>query len=214
MKADVGFIGEAKMIEDIKKICEEFDYTHKRFENIDAADCKVLFALGLKKILKVEDIKKIPNGVIVIHFSKVPYYRGTYPLNQAIRHGEKEVGVSMIFVDEGIDTGNIIEQRALEVGINETIEELYGRCSKVALDMVRKNLKNIVEGTANKKIQTERGSLFNWKDFSNKIPLDLRINLKNFHNFVRSCTGKNQERAFLEDEKYKLYIVKTILERK
>lgn len=87
-----------------------------------------------------------PKGTINLHASLLPNYRGAAPINWAIINGETETGVTTFFIEKEIDTGNIIEQAKIQIGINETIGELYERLSSTGSELVLSTLDKIAEG--------------------------------------------------------------------
>ncbi|MFN3343336.1 MAG: methionyl-tRNA formyltransferase, partial [Flavobacteriales bacterium] len=75
---------------------------------------------------------KMPaEGTINLHASLLPNYRGAAPINWAVINGEKETGVSTFFIREEIDTGNVIAQRKVSIGENETAGELHDKLMKI-----------------------------------------------------------------------------------
>jgi len=154
----VGFIGYGYVLEEARKICDELGYPNEHYSSFEYLDCDVLFALRLKVIIPLKGLNGIP--AVVIHYGKLPYYKGWYPINQAVKHGEKEVGITMFYIDEGIDTGDIIEQRTIEIEKGEAVDPIYQRCNAVALEMFRDNIKAVVDGTAKRIKQPQGGSCF------------------------------------------------------
>ena len=209
----VGFIGEGYVLESARKICDELGYSNGWYSDLNNLDCDVLFALRVKRIIPKNILDKISKGVVVIHYGKLPYYRGYYPINQAIRNGETEIGITMFYADEGVDTGDVIDQRIIKIDDNETVEQVYLRCDDVAISMFEDNLESVIGGTVERKKQTAGGSLFRENDLTRKLVLNVR-DIKVLHSFIRSLTGRNQERAYIEDEQYRLYFEKTILVKK
>jgi methionyl-tRNA formyltransferase len=87
-------------------------------------------------------------GTFNLHASLLPDYRGAAPINWAIINGETKTGVSTIFIDEKIDTGNIILQKEVAIGANETLGELHDKLmllgSEVVIETVYKIAHNSV----------------------------------------------------------------------
>lgn len=68
-------------------------------------------------------------GCVNLHASLLPSYRGAAPINWAIAKGEKKTGITIMLIDEGMDTGDILSQREVPIGEDETAEELSKRLS-------------------------------------------------------------------------------------
>ncbi len=88
-----------------------------------------------------------PKGTINLHASLLPQYRGAAPINWAIINGEKETGVTTFFLDHEIDTGEVIEQRKVSIGENETVGELYERLMHLGTETVLSTLEKISSGS-------------------------------------------------------------------
>lgn len=95
-----------------------------------------------------EELWSIPSeGTFNLHASLLPQYRGAAPINRAIMNGEKKTGLTTFFIDEKIDTGEVIFQEEMNIGENETAGELHDRMTITGSELVEKTVKAIAEGT-------------------------------------------------------------------
>lgn len=209
MHTRVGFVGHGFVLRKCMNLCKTFGLVPSLYTTIDDVNCDVLFAIRVKEIIPQDVIDKVPLGIVLVHYSKLPNYRGYYPINQAIRHGEDEIGVSLFYAESGIDTGDIIAQETIKIGLNETVAEIYEQCDSVAIRLFANNIMGILSGTAPRAKQVGIGSVFKEVDLTSGVTLSPDI--KTIHNFIRSRTGKEQERAYIEDKEYRLYFDKTTL---
>lgn len=106
-----------------------------------AADVAVVVAYG--RILPASFLTAFNYGAINLHFSLLPKYRGAAPVNWAIVNGETESGVTTIRMDEGLDTGAILLQRAASIGPAETSVELMERLADLGADVLSETLSSI-----------------------------------------------------------------------
>ena len=96
-----------------------------------------------------KDILEIPKlGSINVHGSLLPKYRGAAPIQWAVLNGEKITGITTMYMDEGMDTGDIILKKEVEIGEDETTGELWKRLSKIGGELLIDTVKQIEEGTA------------------------------------------------------------------
>ena len=96
-----------------------------------------------------KDILKIPKlGSVNVHASLLPKYRGAAPIQWAVLNGEKTTGVTTMFMDEGMDTGDIILKQEVEIGENETTGELWQRLSKIGGRLLIETVDKIEKGIA------------------------------------------------------------------
>jgi len=91
-----------------------------------------------------KDILEIPIiGSINIHASLLPAYRGSAPIQWAIINRERETGVTTMFMDEGLDTGDILFSSKLEIAPDDTSATLHDRLAKLGADLLVKTIKAI-----------------------------------------------------------------------
>lgn len=84
-----------------------------------------------------------PKGTFNLHASLLPQYRGAAPMNWAIINGEKETGLTTFFLNENIDTGDIIFREKVDIGAFETLGELHDRMKEAGAKLVLKTVKAI-----------------------------------------------------------------------
>jgi len=102
-------------------------------------DLIIVSAYGQILPKSILDIPKF--GCINVHPSLLPKYRGASPIQRAVMNGETETGVTLMFMDEGEDTGDIIFQECVPIGITETSETLSEKLAKIAGQMLLRILK-------------------------------------------------------------------------
>lgn len=119
----------------------------------------VICVVAYGKILPKEllDIPRL--GCINVHGSLLPQYRGAAPIQWAVLNGDKETGITTMYMDVGMDTGDMILKEKVEIGENETTGELWDRLSKIGANLLVKTLKQIEEGTAPREKQGENFTL-------------------------------------------------------
>lgn len=113
--------------------------------------CVVAYGKILPK--EILDIPKY--GCINVHGSLLPKYRGAAPIQWAVLNGDKKTGITTMYMDVGMDTGDMILKEEVEIGENETTGELWDRLSKIGGKLLVKTLKQIENGTAPREKQGE-----------------------------------------------------------
>jgi len=98
-----------------------------------------------------------PLGTINIHASLLPRHRGAAPVHWAILRGDRETGVTTFLIDEGLDTGRILLERALSIGGDETAGELHDRLAVLGAELIRETLDGVESGTIVPAPQPEAG---------------------------------------------------------
>jgi methionyl-tRNA formyltransferase len=107
-------------------------------------DVALILAYG--RILPPNVLGAPRRGCMNLHASLLPKYRGAAPINWSIVQGETETGVSLMQMDEGMDTGPVYAMRRLSIGSEETAGELATRLAELAAEMVREDLPRAVSG--------------------------------------------------------------------
>lgn len=119
----------------------------------------VICVVAYGKILPKE-ILEIPKlGCINVHGSLLPKYRGAAPIQWAVLNGDKTTGITTMYMNEGMDTGDMILKEEVEIGPEETTGDLWQKLSKIGGEILVKTLKLIEEGKAPREKQTEEATL-------------------------------------------------------
>lgn len=149
-------------------------------------DLIVVVAYG--KILPGNILKIPPMGCINVHGSLLPKYRGAAPIQWSVINGEKVTGITTMYMDEGLDTGDMILKSETRIGENETSGELYDRLRIMGAELLMKTLDEIQKGNIIREKQNDQLSTYapildkslsniNWCDNAEKI-----------HNLIRGLT--------------------------
>ena len=99
-------------------------------------------------------------GCLNIHPSLLPKYRGAAPLNWSIIRGETKTGVTIMLMDEGMDSGDILTQEETAIGKDETVGELHDRLSILGATLLIQTIDRVVSGTARRQPQDACGVTF------------------------------------------------------
>ncbi|MFR8104680.1 MAG: methionyl-tRNA formyltransferase [Clostridia bacterium] len=165
------------------------------------------------KILPKE-ILEIPRmGCINVHGSLLPKYRGAAPIQWAVLNGEKETGVTTMYMDAGMDTGDMILKEKVTIGEDETTGELWNRLAKIGAQLLVETVKQIEKETAPRQKQGE--------DFTVAPMLDKKManidwenkTTKEIKNLVRGLNPIMGAYTFLEGKKIKFWKVQAIKQK-
>jgi methionyl-tRNA formyltransferase len=100
------------------------------------ADLGVVAAFG--RLIRPHVLAELP--MVNLHFSLLPRWRGAAPVERAMLAGDERTGVDLMVVEEGLDTGGIYDRAEVEIGPDETADELRARLSRIGADLVVGNL--------------------------------------------------------------------------
>lgn len=166
-------------------------------------DLIVVVAYG--KILPKEilDIPKL--GCINVHGSLLPKYRGAAPIQWAVLNGDKVTGITTMYMDAGMDTGDMILKREVEIGEDETTGELWDRLATVGGELLVETVKQIEQGIAKREKQGNDFSMapmLNKEmakiDWENKTAIEIK-------NLVRGLNPIMGAYTFLDGKKIKVW---------
>jgi methionyl-tRNA formyltransferase len=120
------------------------------------AELAVVVAYG--KILPTAVLEAFPRGCINIHASLLPRHRGAAPIQWAIIGGDRETGVSIMQLDEGMDTGPVLIERRTPIGDAETAGELFERLAPMGADAMLEAIAGLEAGTLEATPQDDAGA--------------------------------------------------------
>ena len=179
-------------------------------EEIKALNPDVICVVAYGKILPKE-ILDIPRlGCINVHGSLLPKYRGAAPIQWAVINGEKQTGITTMYMDVGMDTGDMILKETVDIGADETTGELWKRLSKIGGKLLVDTLKLIEEGKAPREKQSDN---FTLAPMLNKEMAEINWNEKtaaDIKNLVRGLNPIMGAYTYLNDKKLKLWKVNVI----
>lgn len=149
-----------------------------------------LFVLGgYGKILKKNIINLPPKPPINLHAGRLPYFRGSSPLNWALIKGEDSFGLSILYVDGRIDRGDLLCEREFPIKEEDTIHDLHKKANQAFPEMLLEVLNNIKNGNQVATPQDETKACY----YPLRFPEDGRIFLdqitsEELHNRIRALT--------------------------
>lgn len=121
---------------------------------------EVIVVVAFGQILS-KDILTLPKyGCVNVHASLLPKYRGAAPIQWAVIDGEKTSGVTTMFMDEGLDTGDILEKREIALDPKETGGSLFDKLSVLGGELILSTLRKLEDGTITREKQGESGTSY------------------------------------------------------
>ena len=198
---DIKFIVPRTDTQDVSlsNFSKKYDIDYFKLENVNSItsinkisdyDCDVLVSMSFNQIFRKEIINLTRIGIINCHAGKLPFYRGRNILNWVLINDDKEFGITVHFVDEGIDTGDVVLQKTFPItdkdNYNTLLETSYKACASILYEALVKiaeeNYKRIQQKTIHPLgfycgMRGEGDEIINWNDTS-----------RNIFNFIRSIS--------------------------
>lgn len=181
-------------------------------EKVKKLNPDLICVVAYGKILPQELLDIPKYGCVNVHGSLLPEYRGAAPIQWAVLNGDKKTGITTMFMNAGMDTGDMILKEEVEIGEDETTGELWDRLKTIGANLLIKTVKEIENGTATRTKQPEEGTMapmlskemakIDWK---NKTANDIK-------NLVRGLNPIMGAYTFLDGKKIKFWKVQTLTE--
>lgn len=148
----------------------------------------LVFCVGWTQLLRREILRLPRLGCVGFHGSALPRYRGRAPVNWAIIHGERETGNTMMLLDEGVDTGDILAQRLFPIDDDDTCATIYEKVARSEDEMIREVLPLIREGRMPRTPQDHAAATVMPKRRPADGVIDWSKSTRQLHDWVRALT--------------------------
>jgi methionyl-tRNA formyltransferase len=140
-----------------------------------------------------------------IHPSLLPKYRGAAPLNWNIIRGETKTGVTIMSMDEGMDSGDILTREETPLGAAETYGELHDRLAKLGARLLIKTIEQVVAGTAHRQIQDPSCATFAPRLTKETGKINWHDSVFNIVNLIRGLCPSPAAYTFMEGQALKIF---------
>ncbi len=191
--------GEDSWQRSLKKFANQKNLNVKQFNKIKESiainylkqlNLDFIFSLQYDQIINDDVIQTTKYGCINLHFAPLPKYRGVSPIAWALINGEKNFGVTIHYMDPGVDTGDIINQKIFSIENIRNARELYDYCTIQGTLLFKETYKDIIYLKNGRFPQDNSKALYYSKGL-----IDFKNNMINFNKDTRSLV--NWIRAFI-----------------
>lgn len=171
-------------------------------------DAIVVVAFG--QFLPKQLLELPPFGCINVHASLLPYYRGAAPIHWAIMNGEPVSGVTTMYMDVGMDTGDMILKAQTEIGENETTGELHDRLAGLGAEVLSETMRLVAQGKAPRQPQNHEIASYASLISREHEKIDWSKSAQVIHNQVRGLNPWPGAYAIHQDKIIKVWRTKLI----
>ena len=187
-------------------IIEVDDIKSKEFENKLVSLKADLFVIVAFKFLP-DSIINIPKyGSVNIHPSLLPKYRGSSPIQYALLNGDSETGVSIIHLNNKIDSGAILGQKKINISPYANFQKMYEKLGQLSSELLISVLKDINNGTSKPIIQDESKKTLAPKIKKEQYRIDWQKKSLEIHNQIRAFDPYPGAYSFLNNKRIKLFL--------
>ena len=165
------------------------------------ADLQVVVAFRMLPVV-VWDMP--PMGTLNLHGSLLPKYRGAAPINWAIIKGEKETGVTTFLLKHEIDTGDLLLQRSMEIGPDDTAGDVHDRMMQLGAEVVLETVRGLENASLKAIPQPKSGVTKAPKIFTETCEIDFHQPAQKVHDFVRGLSPYPAAWTIIDQKKVKI----------
>lgn len=156
---------------------------HESLSSVAALDLAVVVAFG--RIVRPESLEVPVAGMLNVHFSLLPRWRGAAPVNRALMAGDSMTGVTIIQLNEGLDTGPVLTAQAVDIDSNENAGSLTGRLAVLGANLLVSSIEDYLSGALTPVPQSDEGMTYAAKIERHDRRIELSMTSNAVINLVR-----------------------------
>ena len=146
----------------------------------------ICFVVGWYWLFSKKLIEKVKYGLVGVHNSLLPHYRGGAPAVWAMINGEDVIGTSLFSFSDGMDNGPIWAQETIQVNDKDNISDVLKKLEQISIDMVNSNYMAILEGELQPSLQNHDDATYCSQRYPEHGEIDWKQSAKNIFNFIRA----------------------------
>ena len=180
------------------KIKESYDY-------ITSLKPDIIITCAYGQIIPKQILDCPEYGCINVHGSLLPKLRGGAPIHHAIINGETKTGITIMYMDKQMDSGDIISQEEIEILESDNLDSLYEKMSVLGSDLLIKTLPSIIDKTNQRIKQNENEVTFGYNITKEEEKIDFNKTCKEIHNRIRGLSSVPGAYCILDGKRLKIY---------
>jgi len=176
------------------------------YEYITSLKPDIIITCAYGQIIPEEILNCPKYGCINVHGSLLPKLRGGAPIHHAIINGDNKTGITIMYMDKKMDSGDIISQKEIEILETDILDTLYEKMSLLGANLLIKTLPSIIEGTNQRIKQDENEVTFGYNITKEEEKIDFNKKSKDIHNQIRGLSSIPGAYCYLDDKRLKIYL--------
>ena len=174
-------------------------------ELLESIDPELIVVVAYGKILPKNVLDYPKYGCVNLHVSLLPKYRGAAPMQRAVMNGDKETGVTVMYMAEGLDTGDIISQVKFPIGDEDDFEAIHDRSAAVGGELLVKTIADMEEGISSRTPQNDAEASYAAKIEKSDCKIDFSLDARVIDPIIRGVTPIPGAFAYLGGKMLKIY---------
>lgn len=184
----------------------------KEYEDILALEPELVITCAYGQIIPKAILEEPKYGCINTHGSLLPKYRGGAPIQRAIINGEKETGITLMYMSEKMDEGDILFKEAIPIAIDDTNETLFRKLSDLALKMLLEHLDEIINGNVRPIKQDHAQATYAYNLKKEDEFINFNDDVLKVYNHIRGLLSNPGAYGIIDGKKLKFHKVRYINE--
>ena len=178
----------------------------KDYERVTSAKADLIVTCAYGQIIPEEILNNPEMGCINVHASLLPKLRGGAPIHHAIIDGYDKTGITIMYMDKTMDTGDIISQKECLIEDSDNVETLHDKLSKMGAELLLETLTNLMVGSITRTKQDDSEATYAWNIKREEEHIDFNRTAREVYNQIRGlypfptayCLINNEETKVLE----------------
>lgn len=160
--------------------------SRKAIDAMETHDIDILLVMGWPELLHEEALNAASIGCVGRHLSLLPKRRGRAPVAWALIHGLDRTGVSLFWLDEGVDTGPIVDQTVVEIDPEDHAQDLHDKCTQASISLLERDvLPRFYEGETPAHEQNHEEATYTHPRRPDMGIIDWTDSARRIHDFIR-----------------------------
>ena len=182
----------------------------EEYEEIISLNPDIIITCAYGQIIPEAILNNPRLGCINVHASLLPKLRGGAPIHKAIIYGYDKTGITIMYMDKGMDTGDMISKCEVKIDDNDTAETLHDKLQKVSVDLLMETLPKIINGTSKREKQNDEEATYAYNVSREEEHIDFNRPSKEIYNQIRGLNSWPGAYAILDDKNIKIWSSKII----
>jgi len=178
------------------------------YEEIISLNPDIIITCAYGQIVPEEVLNAPRLGCINVHASLLPKLRGGAPIHKSIIYGYDKTGITIMYMDKGMDTGDMISKVEVEITDFDTAESLHDKLMEASVPLLLKTLPDIINGTNKREKQNEEEVTYAYNVSREEEHVDFNKNSRETFNQIRGLNSWPGAYAVLDDKNIKLWLSK------
>lgn len=176
------------------------------YQNIIDLNPDIIITCAYGQIIPEKLIYDPEYDTVNVHASLLPKYRGGAPIQRAIINGEKEMGITIMYTDKGMDSGDIIEKSSFELNINDTYDIVSEKMSVLGAKLLKETLPTIFNRTCKRIKQNDEEKTLAPIIKREDEHIDFNNSALDIHNKIRGLSSIPGAYAILDEQNVKIFL--------